>query len=128
MRVAEARIVSESSRIGVLDADHWIGSMGAPPATRFGGALFVWAESHRLIHDSIHSFVAKPTYFDSTDLAIALWLFRASELERETKHGTPAASVAGVYFYVRQRLAASASASFNVFDRSTSGTCCRSRN
>jgi len=37
MRVVEARIVSESSRIGVLNADHWIGSMGAPPATTSTG-------------------------------------------------------------------------------------------
>ena len=69
------------------------------------GALFVCAESHRFIHDSVHSFVEQPTDSDSTRSGIALWLFRASELERETKHGTPAASVAGVYFYVRQRLA-----------------------
>jgi hypothetical protein len=52
------------------------------------------------MHRFTHSFVVQPTRFRWKNRVKGVLSNCASELERETKHGTPATSVAGVYAFM----------------------------
>ena len=71
-----------------------------PAGAPFFESTRVDCESHRLIHRLIHSFVALQTRMGWNNRPVEVLLLRASGVERQTKHGTPAASVAGVYSFM----------------------------
>src|SRR5205085_4362589 len=83
------------------------------------------AESQRVIHRFIPSFVGSRPRFRWNNRHPHVLLLCASEVERRKKHGTPATSVAGVYSFLGRRLfhkdAGSAFASLSLSDRSGSG-------
>jgi hypothetical protein len=58
------------------------------------------SEFHRFIHRFTHDFLRVQSIQHWTQRIAGVLLFCASKPERELKHGTPATSVAGVYFYV----------------------------
>ena len=93
------------------------------------GLLFTSrAESHRFIHGFAHINVVCATRNCWNNRNRHVLLFRASELERETKHGTPATSVAGVYAFMgnppRNGVVAVASATDGGADPSTTPLRC----
>jgi hypothetical protein len=90
------------------DANHRIGSTGAPTGDELAGAPFfesrrVECEFHRLIHRFAHRFPLSGAIEVWNNRRPHVLLLCASELERAKKHGTPATSVAGVYSFMRVR-------------------------
>src|SRR5205085_8614252 len=66
------------------------------------------AESQRVIHRFIPSFVGSRPRFRWNNRHPHVLLLCASEVERRKKHGTPATSVAGVYSFLGPVIASAA--------------------